>query len=204
MKCLILNSIHLLRRNLIFYSAIWLVVLISHTLSYYEILFADANLHGFLILTTILLLPTASLESMGDANSARWDVFIKSLPVKKSLIVVSNYVLYQALSIVSLCLWIALPFEHGGTANFVDIIIFTHLTCIFYYPLTYLLNMKSSRGGAPSQLVLVVSYGIAFIGIILISSFVPYYSYILITAILLALYALSIMASTILDNLSRR
>ncbi|MCL2202862.1 MAG: ABC-2 transporter permease [Defluviitaleaceae bacterium] len=202
---LMINNLHLLRRNILFYIMIWLVPFAIQLLSYFGMVNSAMNFSPILFLLTLATFPSVSLEVVGHALNAKWDVFQKAMPVRKELIIASHYLTFILLSGLTLVLWLLLPFEHHGTANLILTMVLVQLICIAYYPISYLLYTIFPQRESTGQIILIASFAIAFAGGSVFGNHAPY-DYLLPVSIILTvgLYVISFALSVFFDGLSRK
>jgi len=213
LKGLLINHFYILGKNSVLVFSGWIlmtvILILLHTFLHRlslpdEVLMVIELLVMPMLLIVVLGLPALhSLENTGYAINARWDVFQKSIPVDKGFIVISYYLLYFLLSVVTVVVWWLSPFDN--TPAFTSVILIIQLTCIIYYPLSYLRFLRSSslEPSTSGNFLHLLAITIAGIVVIPFQIFIPN-QYMILIAVILCLYATSILLSIILDNMSRK
>jgi hypothetical protein len=203
MRGLMLNNLHLLRRNAVFYFAILFLVLLFSGLSYFGVI-DIGNITYLDFLVTVAMIPAISLEVVGHAINAKWDVFQKAMPIRKEAIIASYYITYILLCAAALGVWLLLPFTHGGMIDHMTLFM-VQLVCIFYYPMQYALYAISPKTESTGQILLVVAFLLAFAGGFVFTRFTEQHNEIAAAVVVsVLLYALSFGLSVYFDRLSRK
>lgn len=178
MKGLVLNNIYLVINNIKVCILINILAIIGYSI--YPI---DLALF-LMIFSTLILVPFATLSTITVSKSCKWNYLEDYMPINKKRVVISRYVTFFLMSIITLCVIsvisllyfvigdnilervIRIPSLRSATGwEIIKIYFFqTQLIAIFHFPLIYLLKQDKS------DVVTLISIGISLIGALLIKS----------------------------------
>ncbi|MCL2188313.1 MAG: hypothetical protein FWC16_04525 [Defluviitaleaceae bacterium] len=145
------------------------------------------------------------MSFLGDENSmvSRWNIFERAFSIPPWISVASRYVLFVAISSLLALLWFVLPSYTPEVDN--PALLSTAFTwgmaqlfCIFYYPILYAINPKSTGALVIVTLVTMFIAMTAWMFIVLISI-----SIWLFVAIIIVLYMISAGITIALNNFHR-
>ena len=154
----------------------------------------------FIPLILVLGLPTASLENSATPFATRWTAFENSWGLAPYLMVISRYILFLLLTILCLGIWVILPFDFYESAfTLPQFVILGQLMCIAYYPIVYLLNPKQESLG------IITLFGSMFFSIVMTFGLarVAGDNYVLMAAMVAALYVVSVVLSVAFSAMHR-
>jgi len=203
LKGLLINNAYMVRENAKIPLVAWVVAFAARILHHFfggiEVQFVETLFSAI----TLTLLPGITLEAVGKAMTVKWDGFMKAMPVSKSMIVVSYYVMYILLSAICLVVWLALPFDDGNAAFVMRFLVLSHLFCIAFYPVAYLLKVVAPD--AEGHFTMAIAIGAGAAGVLAFGAIATERNAIpLGLGIIAAGHALSIALSIYLDKLSRK
>jgi len=210
LKGLLINYASLLKYGSIIMTFLgWSVILLARTVHHFEwINLGDSFVVDYLAMiftfSTLMTLPSLGLGLMSEATNSGWDAFVNTMPVKKSMLVISGYAFYILLSLIPLVILFILPFEIHIVelmGAFISVHVFSSVALTIAYVL-FAVAPNSEGGwimGLAFFLTLVVLNVFVNIRFLTASNAIP-----IGLSIIVALYAISIPLSVYFDKLSRK
>ena len=145
----VLNTMHLMRNRM--YAMVLLLVGLAITVYLIGDIAPARNLAQ---LGALILIPMLTIWTVNSSSNSKWNVFEQSWSTSPVVMIVSRYILFAIINLITSFLWYLSPLFDGDYGNLVHTMGSAYLALAIYYPILHLLKAEKGEMG---ELIFIVS-----------------------------------------------